>query len=341
MYTHIRSIPSIVSAIAICVISLSSIQVSFAQGNHLEANKATARKLFAAFADPAQFAEVDSLIASDFVVHFSTGDLGWDAMKVGAESVASAMPDITYKPLIMLAEGNYVGLRYEFAGTFTKPMTDLATGNVVQPTGKPVALTSNVILTFSDDGKIKGYEEVFDNLSYAAQIGLFAMPDAAMPPPAKPVDSSVWTIANMSSAFTANLKKSLEAANMSAYNKGEVEALDAMYAPNYISYPTMADLARNKLQIANIRTAIPDFTVTTEAVLAEGNWVVYHWKATGTFTAPAQFSGMTLKPTNKPVSYDGIVLAYANENGQIVADWSEMDNLSIGMQLGMIPTQAQ
>lgn len=338
MYTRFRSLLAALSAIVVVTVSLSSVWVSQAQAAQTVVNKTTAGLLFEAFSNPSKISEIEVFIDDDFVVHFPSGDVGWDVVKGSIQSVADAIPDITYKPLIMVAEGSYVGLRYEFAGTFTNPMSDLATGNVVQPTGKPVILYSNAILTFSDDGKIKEYSEIFDNLNFSAQLGLFPVPEGSIPPSTEALDTAVWTIAQTSPDFTATLKDVLEAANMAAYGKGEVDALDVVYAPDFVSYPTLTDLASTKSEIEAMRTAVPDLTVTTDVVMAEGNWVVYHWTVTGTFTGEANFGGMTLVPTHQAVSFDGIALAYANDKGQVVAEWSEIDNLSVGMQFGMFPT---
>lgn len=336
MLTRFRVFLPLVALIALLMVSLPT----QAQSSQTDAHKAAAVKFLDTFADPTKFAQVDALVAPDFVVHLESGDMNWAAMQGGAASVAAAMPDVRYTPLIVVAQDNYVGLRYEFSGTFTNPMTNFD-GSVLQPTGKPVVIYSNAILTFNEAGLISEYEEVFDNLSFMAQLGAFPMPETAMTPPAPELDASTWTIKPMSADFTATLVESLKAANQAAYNEGNVDALDAAYAPDYISYPGQTDLATGKAQIAAIRAAIPDFVSTTDLVIAEGNWVVYRWTASGTFSGLLDLGTMQIPPTNQPVQYGGIVLSVANDDGLVTADWNEVDNLSFGMQFGLIPAQGQ
>lgn len=325
---------------AILSLSLATAPSAQAQTNSLEANKMAVATLLQAMSAPGDFTAADALIASDFVVHFDSGDIDWDTMKVSVQGVITAMPDVTYTPLIMLAEGNRVALRYDFTGTFTSPLVNFD-GSVLPPTNAPVVIQSNAILTFNDAGQIVEFREVFDSLSFFTQLGAFPMPEAAPAPMAEPLDPSIWTIAEVPADFTDALESAVLAANTAAYNAGDIDALDAVTAPEYISYPTMVGLDENKAQIAALRAAIPDLQTTTDLLIAEGNWIAYLWTAAGTFSNPFDFGGMQLPPTNQPIQLQGITFAVANADGLIVAEWSEVDNLSFGMQFGMFPAAGQ
>jgi predicted ester cyclase len=99
----------------------------------------------------------------------------------------------------------------------------------------------------------------------------------------------------------------------------------------------MSNLDSVKAEITMLHQALSDLQVELVTVIAEGNWVAYRWRAAGIFTGEATFAGMTVNPTNQPVSYEGIVFGYANSDGLIVAEWNEVDNLSLMMQMGLIP----
>lgn len=263
---------------AILSLSLATVPSTQAQTNSLEANKMAVATLLQAMAAPGDFTAADALIAPDFVVHFDSGDIDWDAMKVSAQGVITAMPDVTYTPLIMLAEGNSVALRYDFAGTFTSPLVNFD-GSVLPPTNAPVVIQSNAILTFNATGQIVEFREVFDSLSFFTQLGAFPLPEDASAPMAEPLDPSIWTIAETSAEFTDTFESAVLAANTAAYNAGDVDALDAVTAPEYISYPTLIGLDENKAQISAMRMAIPDLQSTNDLVVAEGNWIAYLWTA--------------------------------------------------------------
>lgn len=337
MYGRFRSFAIATAVVVLLVIALPALSVVRAQSDQTAANKATVAALFQAFSASGDFSSLEPLVAADFVVHAEIGDLDWDGFKGGAQTMVAAMPDVAYTPLIMVAQGSAVAVRYETDGTFTNPMTNFD-GSVLQPTGKPVHIDANAILTFTDDGKLASYTEIFDNLSFLAQLGAFPADESMMTAPAE-ADPSVWTIRETTSDFTQRLVASVSASNTAAYQDGDVDALDAAYTADYVSYPSGGDLAASKAQILALGSAISDLTAGYDSVIAEGNWVVYRWTMSGTFANGMSFNGVTLAPTHQPVRYQGIVFAYANEDGKIAADWNEVDNLSIGMQLGMIPAQ--
>lgn len=335
-----RSRFTITSLIAVIVtVTLLLGQSVQAQTDQPEANKATAARIIEAFAEPALLDEIEPLIADDFTVSYPTGDLGWDLIKTSLVAFNDAMPDLEFTPLIMVAEGDYVAMRYEFTGTFTNPLLNFD-GTEIPPTGQPVMLQSNAILTFNDEGLFLNFTEVFDNLNFMTQLGVFPA-DSAMSMTTEPIDSAVWTIADTSVDFTTVLRERVLTVNTAAYGAGDVDALDTLYAPDYVVYPTMTDLAGVKSEIIMLHEALSDLRVEMITMIAEGNWVAYHWRAAGTFTGEANYGGMTLTPTNQPVSYDGVTFSYANEDGLIVAEWNEIDNLALGMQLGIIPVMGQ
>ncbi|MBL8132925.1 MAG: ester cyclase [Anaerolineae bacterium] len=335
MFSRIRSTFAFVFIVLAIAASLPIVGIAQAQTDQTAANKAAAALLLEVMSDAARLDEFDSYVSEDFAVHIAGSTLDWAAMKGGAAGVLAAMPDLRYTPLILVAEGNYVGMRYEFAGTFTNPMANFD-GTMSDPTGEPVVLYSNAILTFTDDGKLAGYQEIFDTLSFAAQLGQFPAPEGMIPPVIE-IDPAVWTLQATTAEFTAALKDRLLTANLAAYDQGDLDALDAAYAPDFTSYVGSAsDLAGTKAGIAALRAAMPDMVSTNDTLIAEGNWVVYRWTASGTFTGGFDMAGMVVPPTNQPLFIEGIAVAFANEDGLIAGEWSEIDNMTILAQMGML-----
>ena len=82
----------------------------------------------------------------------------------------------------------------------------------------------------------------------------------------------------------------------------------------------------------SMHTALPDLKFIPEDIIAEGNKVVTRWTAYGTHRA--KFQGIF--PTNKQVVFTGITISRI-ENGKIVEDWEEVDQLNFTQQFGAFP----
>jgi predicted ester cyclase len=80
--------------------------------------------------------------------------------------------------------------------------------------------------------------------------------------------------------------------------------------------------------------AMPDYHVTIEDMLAEGDQVVVRFSFTGTHTG-ADFIG--LAPSGKQVNVTGISI-FRLANGKIIEHRAEEDQLGLLQQLGAMPT---
>ncbi len=80
------------------------------------------------------------------------------------------------------------------------------------------------------------------------------------------------------------------------------------------------EAVRTALQ--DLRTAYPDLHLTLDLLIAEGDWVAYHWTMRGTHEL-----GIAVSWTG--ATFNRIV------DGKIVADWVETDRLAILHQLGV------
>jgi len=75
-----------------------------------------------------------------------------------------------------------------------------------------------------------------------------------------------------------------------AWDHGQVDALDAVLAEDYVRYsPANAEpLSRQeyKDQIREVRAAFPDLTTTVDALLLDGDQGAMFWRSVGTFSTP-------------------------------------------------------
>jgi steroid delta-isomerase-like uncharacterized protein len=126
-------------------------------------------------------------------------------------------------------------------------------------------------------------------------------------------------------------------------NQGNVAALDELCAPNWVyhdpSFPDVRTLADYKRFLTETRSAFPDFHVTIEDVIAEGDKVVMRsiWRGTnsGDIVTP-----MHIPATGKQVTVTGItVVRFAGGKG--VEVWNQQDSLGVFQQLGLIPGPGQ
>ncbi|HET6658493.1 MAG TPA: ester cyclase [Rubrobacter sp.] len=82
-------------------------------------------------------------------------------------------------------------------------------------------------------------------------------------------------------------------------------------------------------------TAFPDIHFEVLQVLAEGDYVLIHWRASGTHAERlATMTGQTIPPTRRSMTVSGVGLAEVRD-GKIVREWSYWDQLSLLAQLGI------
>ena len=84
-------------------------------------------------------------------------------------------------------------------------------------------------------------------------------------------------------------------------------------------------------------TAFPDLTFDFERFIAEGDFVVVDWKATGTHDGPlATPNGQTIPPTKKQATVYGST-TYKVGGGRIMRAWVHWDMMTLLAQLGLMP----
>src|SRR5258707_14552104 len=127
------------------------------------------------------------------------------------------------------------------------------------------------------------------------------------------------------------------------WNQGNLAVFDELYSPDFIFHdpglPQVRTREEDKRWIAGILHAFPDFHLTIDGLIAEGDQVVVRLTACGTNT------GDILAPrphpaTGKQVTLTGIAIARIS-NDQFVEIWHQVDWLGMFQQLGLIPAPGQ
>jgi steroid delta-isomerase-like uncharacterized protein len=123
------------------------------------------------------------------------------------------------------------------------------------------------------------------------------------------------------------------------WNKGNLDVIDETHADGYVLHDPTGDIQGTeglKQFVMVYRTAFPDFHVTIEDEIAEGDMVVLRWTVTGTHKAEL----MGIPPTNKRVTMTGITMGRIASR-KILEAWNSLDALGMMQQLGVIPTPGQ
>ena len=110
-----------------------------------------------------------------------------------------------------------------------------------------------------------------------------------------------------------------------------LNVIDEIYA-DQVAYGEMQSMPREqfKMMAAASTTAFPDLKVTIHAQVAEGDYVVTRWSATGTHLG--DFMGNA--PTEKAVHITAIHM-HQVVAGRICHLWEEIDLLGLSKQLGI------
>ncbi len=121
------------------------------------------------------------------------------------------------------------------------------------------------------------------------------------------------------------------------WNKGNVEAVDRYFAPDYVDQDPLPGQAPGpegyKQSVAAIRDAFPDLNLTLEHILSEGDQVAFHYTMRGTHQGPF----MGIPPTGNPFSVSGMIFARVAE-GKAAERWANLDTMGLMQQLGAIPS---
>jgi len=114
---------------------------------------------------------------------------------------------------------------------------------------------------------------------------------------------------------------------------------DEQYASDFVSHDPRGDNdgTTAKRTIGAFQASMPDFNLTTEALLAEGDWTAGLFTIRGTFSNPFPTANGELPPTNKPIEITFTSFSHFNAEGKIAEDWQLFDYLNFLQQLGAIP----
>lgn len=118
-----------------------------------------------------------------------------------------------------------------------------------------------------------------------------------------------------------------------AYSAGDVAGLTAIMAPDAVVHlpplPDITGIDAYRAAIADLRDALPNATLTFNAVDANGAGITARYTITGTHIAPSVAFG---PPTGKAVTLTGVMVAHL-QDGKITELWDYADRFGLSLQL--------
>jgi steroid delta-isomerase-like uncharacterized protein len=128
------------------------------------------------------------------------------------------------------------------------------------------------------------------------------------------------------------------------WTTGDLDAADALYAPDYVNRQhhdpedprDLHGVQAMKNFAQEFRQASPDIQTTMEDQVAEGDKVVTRFSSRGTHQGESEDFG---PPTGNRIEVTGITIEQFSEEGKIVEDWTNFDALGLMQQLGLVPEQ--
>lgn len=126
-----------------------------------------------------------------------------------------------------------------------------------------------------------------------------------------------------------------------AVNAHDLARVSDLYATDFQSESPGAGSGLTQAQsMANTQgflDAFPDLHFELRHKIAQGEFVVVNWVATGTHTGPLPTPrGDTLPPTNKKAAVPGST-TYQFKNGKVFRNWVHWDMVTLLSQLGLMP----
>jgi steroid delta-isomerase-like uncharacterized protein len=117
-------------------------------------------------------------------------------------------------------------------------------------------------------------------------------------------------------------------------NRKNLSIIDSDMAPDFVDHEAVpglpSGLAGVRAWISNLHQVCPDFHVTIEDMIAEGDRVVVRNTWRGTHTGPL----LGIPPTGRSFVLKGIVI-WRIADARICERWATLDQLGFLQQLGM------
>jgi predicted ester cyclase len=265
---------------------------------------------------------VDELLAPDFVDHDPLPGVTPDreGVKELVGLFRKAFPDFEVQVLHTVVEGDKAVDHIASTGTHLGEFMGVA------PTGIRISTSAIVLSLLNEQGQIAARWQRFGAMQLLQQLDV--IPGWEEPPPVPPIPTATG-----GQTTTPDENRALMTSQLAIWNEGDYDLADELFHPDSVT-PDAPQLPRGPegcKEVARIfRTAFPDFHMTVEDTVAEGDLVVCRFDQTGTHEGEL----FGIAPTGRTVAFGEMALCQF-AGGQIVSTWFQTDMLSLMSQLGV------
>ncbi|MDX1690799.1 MAG: ester cyclase [Acidimicrobiia bacterium] len=129
-------------------------------------------------------------------------------------------------------------------------------------------------------------------------------------------------------------RETIRRLNLDVFGKGNVGVIDEILHEDFVDHTGMQgpmDREATKQFVQQIHGALSDTETTVDHILVDGDRVAWRWHMKGTHTG--DFMGVP--PTNDTIEVSGNDIGIMRD-GKLAEMWSEVDNLSLFSQLGIV-----
>ncbi|UCD51810.1 MAG: ester cyclase [Phycisphaerales bacterium] len=304
----------------------------------VEANKASAQRIFDEIWNQGNLDAANELIAPDLVRvdpgnPDASGLVGVEGFKMLVAGYQAAFPDIQFTVDDMIAEDDMVVTRWTSTGTHLGELMG------IPPTGATVTGTGISLVQWVD-GKMQTEWVAWDTLALLQQLGVVTPPRPAPEDyawlPGSPLTGDPGDPETNKTMVTRFVEEVWNQKNLDPIvelfhpeTAGTNPSVDYLYLP-YM--PNTRDEGFTQ-SVADYLAAYPDMYVTVHKMVAEGDKVLAYWTVDATHGG--ELAG--IPATGNPVTFSGHTM-YRFADGQIVDSWWAWDTL--GMMQQITPTEA-
>ena len=333
-------------AIAVILLLLGNI-VSFAQEDTAQANKALVQNAITE-TQSGNWQAVYDLFAKQYMSNPGEPFLvesSSDEVTFFIEMLRAGIPNLHIEAQVVIAQGDWVAAEIILTGTFTETLNFFDAE--LSPTGETVAWSELNFFRF-EDGLVVEQWTLSDPMIMLGQLGMF--------PPEEHEDENPDPILESPAGYQALNEDELEASFASGLEDRNIEQLQAQFdlglgvddsayfADSYVlwqvgvpfSITTAVQVEEDMAFTGMIATAMPDYTIETPVIVAEGDWIAALVNVSGTFTDDTNFFGMPLAATGEPIIWQLGMLYHYNADGKISEQWVETDTTSLFVGLGLM-----
>jgi steroid delta-isomerase-like uncharacterized protein len=124
------------------------------------------------------------------------------------------------------------------------------------------------------------------------------------------------------------------------WDKGNVDLIDELFTTDFVRHgpPAVEGEVRGpesfKDLVSTYHAGLPDFRVTIDDMIAEGDSVVTRWTVRGTHQGELMGSA----PTGNQVTFTGYLFDRI-AGGKIEEEWVDYDTLYVMQEIGAVPQQ--